>query len=49
MVVEIIVVVKGFAVFCRIENRQSNHRFLLDVESPGCQAIVRRRKPFAKP
>jgi hypothetical protein len=46
---EIIIVVEGFTVLRRIENRQSMHRFLLDAESPGCQAIVRRRKPFAKP
>jgi hypothetical protein len=43
MIVEIIIVVERLAVFRRIENRQSNHRFLLDVES-RCQAIVRRRR-----
>ncbi len=41
MIVEIIIVVERLAVFRRIENRQSNHRFLLGAEH---RALIPRRK-----
>jgi len=43
MIVEIIIVVEGFAVFCWIKNRKSMHSFLLNFELSSRYAVALRR------
>jgi|HubBroStandDraft_2_1064218.scaffolds.fasta_scaffold201940_2 hypothetical protein len=43
MIVEMIIVVEGYAVFCWIKNRKSMHSFLLNFELSSRYAVALRR------